>query len=44
MVEKKKCIDDEQLEEVAGGVYRGGKEAGKEACKEAAKSQLGLII
>lgn len=38
MVEnKKKCIDDEQLEEVAGGVNRAGMQGCKECGKEAAK-------
>lgn len=37
MVEKKKCIDDEQLDEVAGGVNWGGMQGCKECGIEAGK-------
>lgn len=37
MEENKNKVNEQQLNEVAGGVYRGGKEGGKEAAKEGGK-------
>lgn len=37
MEENKKNVCEQELNEVAGGVFRGGKEGGKEGCKEGGK-------